>query len=233
MIKMDSPAAPRAALEAVDASRVVLFDFDGVLVHGDTFYHFTRDRYAQAWWRKGLAVLVLPWLLLQLPFSRRGAVRTLVHIALWGLDEPGYREAAARFGAMLARRPGQFCRDGLRQLRRHQAEGRQVVIVTGCEEHLVRTVLSELGLDGIPIVASSLRPGWLGMRAGHHNVGRRKIQSLAALGVVGCAVAYSDSSMDIPMLKLAGEPVLVNASPATCKRVERALGKTVGRVDWY
>lgn len=35
------------------------------------------------------------------------------------------------------------------------------------------------------------------------------------------------------MLKIAGEPVLVNAVPAVCKRVERALGRPVGRVEWY
>ncbi|WP_329741271.1 HAD family hydrolase [Dyella sp. A6] len=217
----------------MDASQVVLFDFDGVLVRGDTFYLFMRDRYARAWWRRLAAVLVLPWLVLQWPFSRRRALRTLVHVGLWGLDEQGYREAAGRFGASLARRPGQFCRDGLRQLRRHLADGHRVLVVTGCEAHLTRTVLEELGLGGIPVVASSLRPGWLGMRTGRHNVGREKVRSLTELAVSGCAVAYSDSSMDIPMLKLAEGPVLVNASPSTCKRVERALGKSVDRVEWY
>jgi len=211
----------------------VLFDFDGVLVHGDTFYLFVRDRYARAWWLKLLAVLALPWLLLRLPFSRRAALRTLVHIGLCGLDERRYREAAARFAATLARRPGQYCRDGLRQLRRHQADGDRVPVVTGCEEMLARTVLAELGLGGVELIASTLRPGWSGPREGRHNVGRRKVEALAVAGIASCATAYSDSSRDIPMLKIAGEPVLVNAVPAVCKRVERALGRPVGRVEWY
>jgi phosphatidylglycerophosphatase C len=225
--------APSVAGGDAPAPRVVLFDFDGVLVHGDTFHLFMRDRYARAGWRKALAALALPWLLLRLPFSWRASLRSLVHIGLCGLDERRYREAVAQFAAALARRPRQFCRDGLRQLRLHQADGDRVLVVTGCEETLARAVLAELGLDGLEVVASALRPGWSGMRVARHNVGRRKAEALAALGITAGATAYSDSNQDIPMLKLAAAPVLVNATPAICKRVERALGRSVARVEWY
>ncbi len=226
-------ATPSTADGDASAPRVVLFDFDGVLIHGDSFYLFMRDRYARAWWRKALALLALPWLLLCLPFSRRRAIRTLVHIGLCGVGEQRYREIATRFGAALVRRPRQFCRDGLQQLRRHQAAGDRVLVVTGCEETLARSVLAELGLDGLEVVASSLQSGWSGMRMQHHNVGRRKPEALAALGIRASAVAYSDSSQDIPMLKMTADPVLVNAVPAICKRVEKALGRSVRRVEWY
>jgi len=227
------PSPPPVADADAPAPRVVLFDFDGVLVHGDTFHLFMRDRYARAPWRKALVVLVLPWLLLRLVCSWRLAMRSLVHIGLCGLDAPGYREAATRFAATLARRPRQFCRDGIRALRLHQADGDRVLVVTGCEETLARAVLDELGLGGLDVVASALRPGWSGMRVARHNVGKRKVEALAARGITAGAMAYSDSSQDIPMLKLAGAPVLVNATPAVCKRVERALGRSVARVAWY
>jgi phosphatidylglycerophosphatase C len=226
-------AAPSVAGGDTSAPRVVLFDFDGVLLHGDSYYLFMRDCYARAWWRKALAVLALPWLLLCLPFSRRRATLTLVHVGLCGMGESRYRELANRFAAALVRRPRQFCRDGLQQLRRHQTAGDRVLVVTGCEEILARGVLAELGLDGIELVASSLRPGWSGMRMRQHNVGRRKPEALAALGITAGAVAYSDSSKDIPMLKMSADPVLVNAVPAVCKRVEKALGRSVRRVEWY
>jgi phosphatidylglycerophosphatase C len=45
-------------------------------------------------------------------------------------------------------------------------------------------------------------------------------------------VAYSDSSQDLPMLALAAEAVLVNATPKLCKRVEKALGRSVTRAEW-
>jgi len=37
----------------------------------------------------------------------------------------------------------------------------------------------------------------------------------------------------MPMLKPAGEAVLVNGTPKLCKKVEKALGKAVTRVAWY
>jgi len=212
--------------------RVVLFDFDGVLVRGDTFGMFVRDRYARDWWRKVLALLAVPWLLLVLPFSRRRALRVLVRIGLMGVDERRYRELAEAFAVTLAHRSRQFHRDGLQALRRHQVTGDRIVVVTGCEEILALGVLAELGLPDVEVLASRLCAGRFGLRPAWHNVGRRKVESLARQGIDAWHLAYSDSSQDLPMLALATEPVLVNATPKLCKRVEKALGRSVTRVEW-
>ncbi len=212
--------------------RVVLFDFDGVLIRGDAFYLFIRDRYRGSLWRRLLALSSTPLLLPLLPFSRRLPVRVLVRIALLGLGEQRYRLAAHAFAASLARRSRQFCRDGLRRLRRHQAQGDRVIVVTGCEHTLVSSILQELGLDNLEVLASTLRPGWFGMRPLRHNVGQRKVQTLAEHGVSAWHVAYGDSMHDVAMLKPAAEAVLVNGTPALCKKVEKALGRSVSRVQW-
>lgn len=215
------------------APRTVLFDFDGVLIHGDSFAMFVRDRYARSLPRKVLALLALPWLLLVLPFSRRRVLRALVHVAMLGVGEASYRAQAQAFAGTLVRRPRLFCRDGLQALRRHQSAGDRVIVVTGCEDALVRGMLAELGLQGLEVHASQLRGSWLGMREQWHNVGRRKVQSLARQGIETWQMAYGDSVHDVPMLKVAAEPVLVNGTPKLCKRVERALGRSVARVAWY
>src|SRR6185312_9811896 len=210
------PETMEAALADEHAGRrVVLFDFDGVLMHGDAFYLFVRERYARSLWRKGLALLCAPLLLLLLPLSRRWPLHVLVRIALLGVGERRYQAVADSFAVMLARRPRQFCRDGLRSLRQHQALGDRVIVVTGLE-----------------VLASQLRAGWSGMRPVWHNVGRRKVQSLARHGVTAWQVAYGDSMYDVAMLKPADEAVLVNGTPKLCKKVEKALGRTIRRVDW-
>jgi phosphatidylglycerophosphatase C len=228
-----APGDDAAAAPCEDMPRVVLFDFDGVLIRGDSFALFVRSRYAGSTWRKGMALLASPLLLLTWPLSRRLSLYILVRIALFGLREPRYRVVADAFAASLARRPKQFCRDGLNRLRRHQADGDRVIVVTGCEETLATGILRELGLAGVEVVASQLRPGWLGMRRRRHNVGRRKVQSLAEHGVAAWQVAYGDSMHDVAMLKQAGEAVLVNGTPKLCKRVEKALGRTLTRVEWF
>lgn len=214
------------------AARVVLFDFDGVLMHGDAFYLFMRERYARSLWRPLLALASVPLLVLQLPWSRRMPVRTLVRIALLGLGDARYQQAAGAFAAALVRRPRQFCRDGLQALRRHQAAGDRVIVVTGCEHALVSGVLQQLGLTNLEVLASQLRPGWLGMRPQRHNVGKLKVELLARHGLAAWQVAYSDSLHDVPMLRPAAEAVLVNGTPALCKKVEKALGRAITRVEW-
>lgn len=237
-IELD-PAATTVATPGeptiIDAkvSRVVLFDFDGVLIHADSFGLFMRDRYKRSLLRKLLVLPTVPWLLLGLMVSWRWPVRTLVHIGLLGVSEPRYAAAASAFAAQLVRRPKLFCRDGLLALRRHQAAGDRVVVVTGCEYTLVSSILQELGLTDIEVLASQLRPSWLGMRVKSHNVGKRKLQALASHGLQAWRVAYSDSSQDIPMLKLAAEAVLVNGTPKRCKKIEKALGRSVKRVEWF
>ena len=212
--------------------RLVLFDFDGVLVHGDTFGLFMRERYARAWWREGLVLAASPWLLLALPFSRRRVLRALVRIGLLGVGDARYRTLADGFADTLVHRPHQFCRDGVGALRRHLAAGDRVIIVTGCEETLARGVLARLGLDGVEVLASRLRAGRLGMRSEWHNVGARKVELLGQRGVVAWQVAYSDSIQDLPMLAPAVDAILVNGSPRLCRRVEQALGRNVRRVEW-
>lgn len=219
--------------ESTGERRVVLFDFDGVLVRGDAFGLFMRDRYTREWWRKGLVLLSLPWLLLLLPFSWRRVLRVLVHIGLLGIDGNRYHELARTFAATLVHRPRQFIREGLRVMRQHQIAGDRVIIVTGCEDTLARGVLEGLGIDGVEVLASSLRQGRTGMRTGWHNLGRRKTTLLAQHGINACQVAYSDSSRDLPMLAVAEQAVLVNATPKLCKRVEKALGHSVTHVEWY
>ncbi len=214
-------------------SRVVLFDFDGVLIHADSFGLFMRNRYRRSLLRKLLVLPTIPWLLLGLMVSWRWPVRTLVHIGLLGVGKQHYTDAAKDFAAQLVRRPKLFSRDGLLALRRHQAAGDRVVVVTGCEHTLVCGILQELGLANIDVLASQLQPSWLGMRVKVHNVGKRKLQALESLGLQAWRVAYSDSSHDIPMLKPAAEPVLVNGTPKLCKKIERALGRSVTRVEWF
>lgn len=225
--------APAQAGSDAGASRTVLFDFDGVLFQGDAFEMFIRHRYAGSPLYRVLAVLTMPWWLLCGIFSRRRAAHALVHVALCGLGAPRYRQAAEAFADHIVRRPRQFYRDGLNALRKHLADGDEVIIVTGCEQILVTRLLHQLGLPELTILATQLKPGVFGMRVHVHNVGRRKVQNLTAKGVQNWRLAYSDSFQDMPMLKQAGEAVLVNGTPKLCKKVEKALGRVVTRVAWY
>ena len=231
MAPAEAVVAPKAACAPVQP--VVVFDFDGVLLHGDAFHLFLRRRYMRAPWRALLVLACLPVLLVQLPVSRLAAGRLLSRIALLGVRERRFQLLTDAFAAQLVRRSHRCCRDGLRALRRHQARGERVLVVTGCESRLAQAIFRELGMADVEVLGSQWRDGRSGMRLTWHNVGTRKVQLLAQHGLSTWQIAYSDSLHDAPMLQNAGEPVLVNGTPARCKKLEKILGQPVRRVAWH
>lgn len=217
-------------------ARVVLFDFDGVLMRGDAFSRFVRSRLLGSWWRLLLALTVFPLLV---PFY---AIRSLrmpilgifVRISLLGVSSSRFESLTRDFAREIVGMPRMFIRDGISAMRRHMVEGDRVVIVTGCEESLVRAIFEAIGLPDLEIIASQLRAGRLGMRKRVHNIGSTKPVQIALHGIEEpWDLAYSDSARDIPMLKRAREAVLVNADVRTVLRVRRALGHDARQVNWF
>ncbi|WHZ20441.1 MAG: hypothetical protein OJF55_002590 [Rhodanobacteraceae bacterium] len=218
------------------ARRVVLFDFDGVLIRGDAFNLFLRQRFRRGGWRLLLALPLLPWLAV-LACWRSGRLadgRLLVRCALFGVGEARYQRLVDRFAAQLVHGSRRFSRDAIRALRDCERSGARVIIVSGCEERLLRALLGELGLGHVEVVATRLARGWFGMHVAWHNIGAAKAKRLAEIGMEPpWASAFSDAWADLPLLRGAQEAVLVNATPKLCKRVEKALGRSVTRVEWY
>jgi phosphatidylglycerophosphatase C len=218
-----------------NAQRVVLFDFDGVLVRGDAFAKFMRARYSRAWWRVLPLLVLTPLLVLPALTSRgrRAIVQLVVGWALAGLDEKAYRTLADRFGRTLARDARHFSRSAFAVLNRHRRAGDRVLVVTGCEETLARAILDELGLPEIELIASRVMPGRFGPRVAVRNVGREKLRQLALRDVhPQWDFAYSDSLVDLPMLAGARAAVVVNPYRGMLARAQARLGARVSAVDW-
>ncbi|MGH8162725.1 MAG: haloacid dehalogenase-like hydrolase [Rhodanobacteraceae bacterium] len=217
------------------ARRVVLFDFDGTLFHGDAFESFVRKRYRRAWWRLLPAIASSP-VLLPLSITRRGrqaTARWLVRLALFGISENRYRKLADNFGRALARDTRLFSRMGIAALRQHLGKGDLVLIVTACEETLSKAILDELGLGAIQLVASRLEPGSFGMRVRVHNLGVEKAHQLARLGIrPPWDIAISDSLVDMPILAAAREAILVNPDRRMLKHASARLGKRLTVAEW-
>jgi phosphatidylglycerophosphatase C len=215
--------------------RVVLFDFDGVLFRGDSFSALMRHHARQDWWR---IVLALPLFVVCIPFiawgrTRRRTLRLLVHTMLLGVSEQRYRAMAQEFGRGLAADANHFLQEGLQAIKAHAESGARVIVVTGCEDILARTILDELGLHQIELVASRLAAGRLGMRVSIHTFGPEKVRQLANAGInPPWDIAYSDSSTDADMLGAAHSAVLVNGKPGTHARLVARMGREPDAVIW-
>ncbi|MCE5233533.1 MAG: haloacid dehalogenase-like hydrolase [Mizugakiibacter sp.] len=234
MDAMEADAASAGA-ERADARRVVLFDFDGVLVRGDSYEMFLRERFARARWRLLPLLPLLPFvpLLLRTVRGKMWLARACTRLATLGCSEARFRAQADAFGRALARRPRAFLREGVTALRRHLAAGDRVLIVSATEETLLGAILDELGLDAVERIGTRVRAGLFGIRAVPHNYGATKLRSLAERGIVPVwAAAYSDSLADLPMLAGAERAVLVNPSPRALVRFGRSLGERVQVAYW-
>jgi HAD superfamily phosphoserine phosphatase-like hydrolase len=234
-LALASQAAPLLRPPATTAAPVVVFDFDGVLIRGDSYAHLVRQALQRSWWRlvAMLPVLAAAMPMLKLPALRRCGQRLLVRLAFVGWSTAQFNARAAELGRRLARDQQVVVGDAVAAARRHRSLGARVVVVTASAQPLARAVLDELGLSSVGLIASQPTCGRLGLRAPMRNHGAEKVRRLAAHGLVPpWQIAYSDSRSDLPMLHGARRPILVNPDARLLARARRKLGQRISSVAW-
>lgn len=214
-------------------TRLVVFDFDGVLVAGDSMASLLKRLIVERWWKRALALAVFPVampLLVNKRFLPLGA-GVFRRIAFLGLGGAELRERLEAFGRELATDPRKAKPRAVAALRAHLAAGDRVIVASGSEEKIVHGVLAALGLPGVQVIASQieLEPE---LRIRRHCYGAAKCVALGEAGFEGWDVAYSDSLADLPLLRAATRPVLVDAKPKMFEEAARLLGRTPETVDW-
>lgn len=228
---------PGVSGDAPHGPDTVVFDLDGTLVAGDAFGLFLRRLLVRSRVRLAMALLTAPgWLpALLLPALRTRAERYLVWLAVAGTGEAAFAAAVREFAAEHAGpRGGRAAEAGLRRLRQHRDRGDRVVVATGCAAPLADEVVAALGLTGIEVVGSSLtRRRWGFPERAVPARGEGKLRALEAVGVrFPVAHAYSDSLSDLPLLRSAVIPHVVDPAPRALERLRRELGDDVDVLRW-
>nr|WP_282452910.1 HAD family hydrolase [Lysobacter sp. CAU 1642] len=205
-----------------------MFDFDGTLVRGDCVAGFLHAQFARHPWRRLAACLLLPllpllghWRSAWIPASAFSWLLTI------GRDDASLTAERAAYVARLGAEPGRWLiAPAVQRLREHIACGDRVVIVTGAEQGMAELLWTALvpDLARLPIVGSAMHRRLGGYVGRWHNVGRRKLASLAKAGLhPPFAAAYSDSSSDLAMLASARRVVLVAPDATQQRKIQRAL----------
>jgi len=118
----------------------------------------------------------------------------------------------------------------------HQDAGERVYIVTAASQEMAELMAYVLGFDGGLGSRSEIVDGrYTGRAAGPFNYREGKVTAMVELADrdridLGRSYAYSDSESDLPMLRAAGHPVVVNPD-AELARIAAAEGWEVLRMD--
>lgn len=197
------------------APPLVVFDFDHTLYDGDSGSHLFAWLIKRRWWRVALALLIAPVFAPMVAFlpTRRTGISGFVWAGTVGMHQPRTLDALIdRYVVLHAEQiQARLLSAALDVFADHRAAGDQVVVATGAPPELARAILGFVAHQDVPVVGTLVGPRLGGLGAARHCHFEMKMTMLREAGFTApIAVAYSDSSADLPLLLAATRPVVVN-----------------------
>jgi phosphatidylglycerophosphatase C len=215
---------------------LVVFDFDHTLYDGDSGSHLFAWLIRRNPLRLLAALLLTPLLGPLVAFlpTRRHGISGYVWIATFGLrDARAFNRVIDAY--VLAHRATLRARllpHALDVFAGHRRAGDRVVVATGAPPELARAILAFVAHEDVPVVGSLIGPRLGGVGALRHCHNEEKMRMLRELGFGDIAIAYSDSTADLPLLQAARAPVVVNPKPRRVAYFRQVLPPGTPILNW-
>lgn len=220
-----------------EGAPLVVFDFDHTLYDGDSGAHLFRWMIQRTWWRVLLALLIAPVYGPMVAFlpTRRVGISGFVWAGSVGLHRR--RDLDALIDRYVLGHTGQIKQRllplAVDVLHRHREAGDCVVVATGAPPELARAILEFVAHEDLPVVGTKVGPRYGGVGARRHCHAEMKMTMLREAGFTApVAIAYSDSSADLPLLKAARKPVVVNPKAEHVAMFRRVLPEGTPVLNW-
>lgn len=234
---MSTPRPDSRFPEQKSGAPVVVFDFDHTLYDGDSGSHLFTWLIRRSAWRIALALLLAPVFAPMIAFlpTRRVGISAFVWAGTVGLHRR--RDLDALIDDYVARHVEQLkprlLPVALDVLHRHRVQGDRVVIATGAPPELARAILAFVAHEDVPVIGTLVGPRFGAVVAVRHCHFEEKVRMLREAGYTqAIAIAYSDSSADLPLLLAARRPVVVNPKADTIELFRRALPAGTPILNW-
>lgn len=215
---------------------LVVFDFDHTLYHGDSGSHLFAWMLRRNPLRLAVALLATPLLgpLVACLPTRRYGISGYVWIASFGMrHRREFNRVIDRYVlGHEAQIRARLLPTALAVFRRHRAAGDRVVVATGAPPELARAILGFVAEQDVPVIGSEVGPAFGAVVARRHCHSEEKMRMLRERGYGHIAVAYSDSTADLPLLRAAAAPVVVNPKRGREAAFRRALPPGTPILNW-
>lgn len=219
-----------------DDAQLVVFDFDHTLYDGDSGSHLFAWLIKRNPLRVLAALLITPIagpLVAMLP-TRRIGISAYVWVATFGLHKA--REFNSVIDQYVLRHEAEIRRKllphALDVFAAHRRAGDRVVVATGAPPELARAILAFVAQQGVPVIGSEVGPRLGAVGATRHCHNEEKMRMLRERGYGDIAIAYSDSTADLPLLKAAKAPVVVNPKHSRVAYFGKVLPAGTPILNW-
>ena len=216
---------------------LVVFDFDHTLYDGDSGQRMITWLLRRSVLRALAALVASPLLLPLLAFvpTRRRGIGGYLWIGTFGLRD--YRDLNALIDRYVSDQAARLKADllpiALGVLDQHLRAGDRVIIATGAPPELAHAILAFVTREDVPVVGSHEGPRFGGLVTIEHCHAENKLRCMEKNGYGGpIEIAYSDSSMDLPLLHAARHPVVVNPKRGSIAMFRRELGADTPMLNW-
>jgi len=205
----------------------VVFDFDGTIIPKDSYYDFTKRLISKSFFRVFLNILCLPLIvpLVCIPPTRKWGFSIPCFLATV-LQSSSLFKLRKEFVKWFLKEPNtNIYQQALEDIKRHQSEGKEVVIISGCPKWLLQALVKAIGIRNVQIIGSKQKLLLSGLVITHHCYGANKISMATEAGQLtsNWMIGYSDSPTDIPMLNLCKKAVLINSSSSASNQFKKKL----------
>ena len=219
-----------------DDAPLVVFDFDHTLYDGDSGSHLFKWLIERHWWRVLLALLVAPVagpMVAWLP-TRRAGISVFVWVGTLGVRDRAALDALIdRYVVIHAEAiKARLLPLALDVFHQHRARGDMVLVATGAPPELARAILDFVAHQDLPVVGSLGRRFLGGYVTAQHCHAENKLRMLRTLGYDAIDIAYSDSTADLPLLRAARQPVVVNPKASRVEYFRKVLPATTPILNW-
>ncbi|MFZ8199965.1 HAD-IB family phosphatase [Alteromonas portus] len=217
---------------------LVLFDFDKTIINRDTGAAYVKFMVCRNPMRLSMCFITTP---LYIPFLLHKNTKFIgFSIILWLATFGMSIKKVVRLRRSFIRRylnesATIIFKDAVQHLQLHTSNADQVVVVSGASQWMVKAIFVAASLPKVEFVCSEEAHLFGGFICKSHCYASNKVKrvrKLYNLEKYDSIIGYSDSSVDIPILKLCDRRYIVNPKARCFEKFSKSFNKTMSVLNW-